>query len=335
MSLKLYSMNQNKVVNNISDFIYKLIICDFDHTLTYPRKKDSQKSKFLTRSVSEILPKFLEIGPGIIICSTSHISRLIKQFSEAIDDKFLNNLIIIGEAGGVFAIPSLESDGIQYEILVDDSDHELIMNLTNEIVPLVDSERKKKNSLMFVNRDLYTHITIENFSPSILYSDDFLSNLRTLLDEKLGEHWIHISSSIEINTNEITKEFPIKLIKSSLGLKRKEIISLGDSRMDEPMFKNSIGVQIIDYPDKIPKIKYADYLIQEHIAGDASGLFLNEFLNKNSISIITDDDYKGRIIRNLKDKDYILKETIKPNDIKSHYTFPEDIKSQCEELLLK
>ncbi|MFX0171983.1 MAG: HAD hydrolase family protein [Candidatus Hodarchaeota archaeon] len=337
--MKIYSIQEKKEILDFNAVeVIKLIVCDHDHTLTRPRSQPKPlQSKFLSQNVASILPNFLLTGPGIVICSTSSIPRLIKQYFEAIKDLHnLEKLILIAETGGIFAIPERKGGRILYKLFLNPINRKRILECREQILPLVEKERSDRNSLIFVNNDLYTHITIENFTPHLSYSNSFIRDLKSVLENYYDDLWIQISesSSIEINYKSLTKALPMQILLKSVENSYGDVIALGDSEVDEPLFKQAIGFQIFDKdPDQTKFIKFAKYAILDERAGNAAATLFQEILKKKKVIPKNVKEFNKDLFNELKKQEYKIVNEINPQNLMNYYTFPSDIKEKCERLI--
>ena len=93
------------------------VLLDHDKTMTYKAdKNNTMRARLLHPWTAEILKEGLTRNYGFAICSTAHTTRLIRQYRDGIRNAaLLSRLMIIAEAGSVFAIPNA-NEKLSYDI---------------------------------------------------------------------------------------------------------------------------------------------------------------------------------------------------------------------------
>ena len=112
--------------------------------------------------------------------------------------------------------------------------------LVEEIVADFRGDRKLA---VFVNLDLKFHITVENFEGKREYTDQLIGTIREELKNRglLEKMWLtSTTNSIELNVQGLRTNVVDKLLQYPL----KNIVSVGDSPSDIPIFKQTYGIQV-------------------------------------------------------------------------------------------
>jgi hypothetical protein len=319
-----------------------LVLLDHDKTMTY--KADPKRvmlSHFLHPWAAEILKEGLVRGFSFAICSTAHVTRLIRQYRDGITDRdLLNRLVIIAEGGSVFAIPELR-EGLYYDLYEIETLPELIC-ARETVEQVVNEFRRRRNLDVFVNRDLKRHITVENFEGKREITDELVRTIREALNEDslLDKIWLTTTTnSIEVNVHSL-KENVVEILSSyDFG----NIVSIGDSRSDIPVFKRTFGIQV-PYRDmnidEITPLEHARVIaIGSEAGGTTTAQLLMHMLEEEKLMHIDYEDFKRTISDALRNG-FIHTETISASAIRLDYTFPDallskyyDSQSQSENLL--
>lgn len=330
---RLYDAKTKKPVSIPAFSKINYIFLDHDKTMTYKQSIDNPMlSKFLHPFSAKALERCLEVGMGISICSTSHITRLLRQY-RIINSKIRSNLPIIGEEGSVFAIPC---DNNIYDIYIKEAPRELI-RVKNILKKVVDEYRETTNFDVFLNRDLLNHITLENFERSSIIRDQLYDlAINVLKDNQLQEKfWVKKGTdSIEINISAFDKEFVADFFKDIL-VEDGDLLAIGDGESDVPLFKKCIGIQIPPTDMTIDEIKPLDHARFLAIGSEGGGMTTSQLLNhicaNEKYNRINFEDLSNKIRKNLENINFIRSGQIDADDIEMDYTLPQDIAEKHQE----
>ncbi|MCW3129625.1 MAG: hypothetical protein N2V75_05960 [Methanophagales archaeon] len=314
----------------------KYIFLDHDKTMTYKKSKEEPLlSKFLHPWAAKALENCLEKGFGIAICSTAHITRLIRQYNSNItDEEALNCLLLIGEEGSVFAIPR---KGKRYDIYIKEIPADLIF-VAKLLETAVDEYRETTSFDVFVNKDLKNHITIENFERKKEVRDELYELTLKILKENalLEKFWIKKGTdSIEINITTFDKG---QIAEMFDGILQKEgvILAIGDSESDVPLFKSCCGIQIPpkDFTiDEINPLEGTQFIaIGSEGGGTTAAQLLYHILYHEQVVDIDSTWLKNTVANELARRNYNYTGEINAEDIKTDYTLPIGISEKYKRL---
>jgi hypothetical protein len=344
-SLKIYdSLTKKQVFLPLLTLPIDLVLLDHDKTMTY--KVDSTKPKlslFLHPWAAETLKLGLSKGNGFVICSTAHVSRLIRQYRDGIaTESLLDRLVIMAEHGSVIAIPVF-TNKLNYEIYVTEQAPEL-QTARRIIQSLVTAFAEKKQANIFVNKDLVSHITIENFERKRELTDELFEIIKGSLIEQ------GILEKVKLSTGTFSIEIDIlgieqKIISLLHDIGCDNIISIGDSKNDVPFFKSVFGIQIPSDDSDINTIAPLQYAKLIAIGAEGGGTTTSQLIlhlvHNGYLKSINIENFKEKLRNEIISNEYKMLGTIDPTTIKSDYTLPQDLDKKSstyypqEEKLLK
>jgi len=327
-SLRIYdAISKRPVQPPLFEDPVDLVLLDHDKTMTYkadPKKK--MLSRFLHPWTAEILKEGLARELGFAICSTAHATRLIRQYRDGIAGrKLLNRLVIIAEGGAVFAIPKLKEE-LCYDLYEIEPSPELVY--ARKIVEKVVNEfRERRNLDVFVNMDLKAHITVENFGRKRGITDELVGIIRETLNKHslLDRIWLTATAdSIEANVQGLKEN----VVDGLLSFDFKNIVSIGGSHSDVPIFRRTFGIQVPyrdTSMDEITPLEYARLIaIGPEAGGTTTAQLLMHMLKKENMVHIDHEDFKCTI-RNALKNGFKHTGTINASVIKFDYTLPDDL----------
>lgn len=271
--------------------MYKLIALDMDGTLLNDDKKVSEKTK-------EALRKAKELGVYVVLASGRPIDGLLK---------FLEELDLLGEDDYVLSyngclVQKTKSREAVCEVTIKGSDLKYLKELADEAGLNIHAFSKEKGLITPKENKYTSYEAKQNFIN--FYIDDFkgikdndeiikvmMIDEPEILDEgirklpkEIYEKYTVAKSTpffLEFLNKESSKGVGIKLLAEHLGIKKEEVIAVGDEMNDFSMIEYAgLGVAMGNACDKIKEI--ANYVTDTN-NDDGVAKVIEEFIVKERI----------------------------------------------------
>lgn len=271
--------------------MYKLIALDMDGTLLNENKKVSEKNK-------EALRKAKELGVYVVLASGRPIDGLLK---------FLEELELLGEDDYVLSyngclVQKTKSREVVCDVTIKGSDLKYLKGLADEAGLNIHAFSKEKG-LITPKKNKYTsyeahHNGIDfhiNDFEDVADDEEIIKVMMIdepeILDEgikklpnEIYEKYNVAKSApffLEFFNKKASKGVGVKLLAEHLGIKKDEVIAVGDEMNDFPMIEYAgLGVAMGNACDKVKEI--ANYITDTN-DNDGVAKVIEEFIVKERI----------------------------------------------------
>ena len=271
--------------------MYKLIALDMDGTLLNEEKKITERNR-------EAIKKAKELGVYVVLASGRPIDGLLK---------FLDELDLLGDNDYVLSyngclVQKTKSRDVVCDVTITGKDLKYLKRLADEAGLNIHAFSKEKG-LITPKENTYTSYEayhngidfyINDFSDikddeeiikvMMIDEPEILEEGMKKLPKEIYEKYSVAKSSpffLEFFNKKANKGEGVKLLAEHLGIKREEIITMGDEMNDFPMIEYAgLGVAMGNACDKIKEI--ANYITDTN-NNDGVGKVIEEFVIKDRI----------------------------------------------------
>lgn len=235
--------------------MYKMVCIDMDGTLLNKRKKISKEDKIALRKAHDEKNIHIVITTGRLYKDASYYANLVGVKSSVISgngafikDELKDNLIgknTLSKEEFGHILKACEKFNICPNLYTTDSIYiySKIYTLVEKFLMLKRPKEFKTKILNVRNKNMWSHIIKQNENHIIKglilsLNREKLKKFKEYIIKELGLE-AHMSSkfTLEINSRGTNKAKGVSILQEYYGIKREEIICIGDNENDIPMIK--------------------------------------------------------------------------------------------------